>query len=157
MPAPTQPTNPPAHHGKEGVIAISTTGAGTVAAMELIAEWSLDLATDKVETTALGSPNKTYVQGLKDVKGTFSGFFNSADDSIFEAADSPDGVKIEIWPTVLSEISFVGPAWLDVSIKGGVNSAVAVDGSFVANGAWTRTAPVAGGGLAARRAREARL
>ena len=149
MPAPTPPTNPPATHGKDGVIAISTSGAGTPAPMALITDWTLDMATDTVETTALGDANKTYVQGLKDIKGTFTGQFNALDDGIFEAADSTDGVQIEIWPSVNSPISFTGPAWLNVSIKGGVSAAVTVDGSFTAKGAWSRTSPVAATGATA--------
>jgi hypothetical protein len=145
MPVPTVPANPPAHHGKEGVLALAVDdGVAVPAAVALLSEWTLDMATDKVETTALGDANKTYVQGLKDVKGTFSGFWDSVDDLLFEAAESDKGVKMEIWPSKLSAVCFAGPAWLDVSIKGGVTSAVTVDGTFSAKGAWTRTPPAVG-------------
>ena len=131
-------TNPPAHHGKSGLLYISTAKAGALAQLALISEWSLDMATDKVETTALGDTNKTYVQGLKDVKGSFTGFFNDQDDALFDAADSPDGVMILLYPVAGLPIYWTGPAWLDASIKGSVTTAVGVTGTFSANGAWTR-------------------
>jgi hypothetical protein len=139
MPNPVPPPNPPGTHGNKGLIAISTTATGTVAPLVLIAEWTLDMARDLVETTALGDSNKTYVAGLKDLKGTFTGFWDALDDSIFEAADSPDGIKMEIYPSITNAGCWKGPAWLDVSVKGGVSSAVSIDGTFSANGAWTRT------------------
>jgi len=145
MAAPTAPVNNPATHGKEGILAIKL-GAGTLTAVGNISDWSLDMATDKVETTALGDQNKRYVVGLKDLKGTFSAYWDRTDDAIFEAAESPTGCEIAIFPSATSPVAWQGPAWLDASIKGGVTSAVTIDGSFVANGAWVRTPTV----LAAR-------
>jgi hypothetical protein len=137
MPAPAQPVNPPAKHGKTGVIAVATTPGGTATPVALLTEWSLDRTSDKIETTSLGSANKTYVKGLDDVQGTFTGHFDSTDDTLFEAAESANGCDIEIWPDGATAC-FKGPAWLDVSIKGGVSAAVTIDGSFSANGSWTR-------------------
>ena len=74
MPNPVQPTNPPATwQGRHR--SISTTKIGTVAAVALITEWTLDRTSDKVETTALGDANKTYVKA-DDVKARLqaSGF-----------------------------------------------------------------------------------
>jgi hypothetical protein len=137
MAAPIPPTNPPAVHGKGGVICVSPTRTGTPVPVALITEWSLDRTSDKVETTALGDVNKTFVKGLDDVKGTASGQYDSTDDVLFEAAESPDGCLIEIWPD--GDVAcFKGPAWLDCSIKGGVSAAVTIDLNFAANGAWTR-------------------
>jgi|SRR5262245_13048955 len=140
MPAPAQPVNPPSVHGKGGVIAISTSRAGAVVPIALITEWTLNRSSDKVETTALGDANKTYVKGLDNVEGTFTGQWNSTDDTLFEAAESVDGCQMEIWPNKDSAACFKGPAWLDVSIKGGVTAAVTIDGSFSANGSWSRIA-----------------
>lgn len=138
--APTQPTNPAATHGKGGVLLVSTTKTGTPVAVALITEWGLDRTSDKIETTALGDANKTYVKGLDDVKGTFSGQWDAHDDTLFEASESVDGVQIELWPSITSTVCFKGPAWLDVSIKGGVSAAVTIDGTFSANGSWQRVA-----------------
>lgn len=139
--------NNPATHGKEGVLGIKLGVGPEFVPIGLIQEWALDMATDKVETTALGDSNKTYVIGLKDLKGTFTAFWDRLDDTLFEAAESQTGCEIAIWPSRTSPVCWSGPAWVDASIKGGVTSAVTIDGSFSANGAWTRTPIVLGAGL----------
>lgn len=133
--------NNPATHGKNSRVFMTESGTGTPKYVGSITEWTLDMATDKVETTALGDDNKTYVQGLKDIKGTIAGNFDALDDALFMAADSADGVLMEIYPTGDSAIKFAGPAYIDISIKGGVSSAVTFDGTFQAKGNWTRTMP----------------
>jgi hypothetical protein len=139
MPAPVQPTNPPGIHGKNGVLCVSVDGVAPPVPVALITEYSIDRTSDKVETTALGSKNKTYVKGLDDVKLTFSGVWDSTDDTLFEAAESPTGCIIAIYPDVGNAFCLSGPAWLDVSIKGGVSAAVTIDGNASANGEWVRT------------------
>lgn len=139
---PSAVPNNPGTHGKEGVIAIQLTPAVVYTAIGLVSEWALDMSTDKVETTALADVNKTYVVGLKNLTGTFTAFWDRTDDSLFEAAESLVGCDLAIWPSRTSPVCWSGPAWVDASIKGGVTSAVTIDGTFSANGAWTRT-PIA--------------
>jgi hypothetical protein len=128
-----------AHHGKNGALYMSTSGTGPLAYVGQVSEYSLDMAVDTVETTSLGSTNKTYVQGLKDIKGSFTAFWNEIDDALFDAADSPDGCQILLYPSLLQPARhFSGPAWVSASIKLGVSAAVTVDGTFMANGSWTR-------------------
>jgi len=93
-----------------------------------------------VETTAMGDVNKTYVVGLKDIKGTVTAFWDDADTSFFDGIDSPTGVTLELYPDTVNATlaAFSGPAWLSGSIKSGVSAAVVLSGTFVANGAWTR-------------------
>jgi len=104
-----------------------------------MSKWSLDMATDKEEVTAFGDSNKLYVQGLRDIKGSVSGFWDSADDSLFDASESTDGVKLYLYPSALAPtLYFYGPAWLDASIDVDAKGAVTVSGDFVAAGAWGR-------------------
>lgn len=127
------------YHGSKGVVYISTTGTGTAVAAVSLSKWSLDRATDKVEVTAFGDTNKQYVQGLPDVKGSLSGFFDSADDALFDGAESSDGVKMYLYPaSTAPTIYHYGPAWLDASIDVDSGGAVSVSGSFVAAGSWGR-------------------
>ena len=127
------------YHGRKGVVYMSTTGSGTAGATVSLTEWSLSMATDTVETSAFGDPNKNYVQGLKDVSGTISGFWNDANEVLFAAADSADGVKLYLYPSSDATTRyFYGPAWVDVSVNTGVSAAVAVAVNFKANGAWGR-------------------
>ena len=125
--------------GRKGVVYLSTTGSGTATNVIKLTKWMLDQSTDKIEVTAFGDANKTYVQGLKDVKGTFSGFFDDTEAKPFTAADSTDGCKLYLYPSADAPTKFwTGPAWLDVSIDTGVAGAVAISGNFAANGAWSR-------------------
>jgi len=129
--------NPPAHHGNTGLLYMSTSRAGAMQPVALISEWSLDMTRDMVETTSLGDTNKAYVAGLKDLKGSLSAFWTATDDTLFAASESIDGIQLGIYPAAGSPTFFAGPAWLSVSVKGGVSSAVSIDGTFTGNGAWT--------------------
>lgn len=127
------------YHGKGGVVYMSTSAAGAAVNVASLSEWSLDFATDKVEVTSFGDANKTYVQGLKAVQGSISGFWEDSQDQLFDAADSADGVKVYLYPASnAATVYFYGPAWVDASITQGVNGAVQISANFVANGAWAR-------------------
>lgn len=127
------------YHGSKGVVYGSTTGTGVAGPIASLSKWSLTKNTDKTDVTAFGDLNKTYVQGLPDIKGSISGFFDSADDALFDGAESADGVKLYLYPSSLYGNAYhYGPAWLDASIDVGVSGAVTVSGNFVAAGAWGR-------------------
>jgi len=120
-------------------VRLNTTAGGAFAVGVSLSAWTLDRATDKVDVTAFGDANKTYVQGLPDIKGTITGWFDSADDALFDAADSTDGAVLYLYPSTLAPtIYHYGPAWIDASISVDAKGAVAITGSFVANGAWGR-------------------
>jgi hypothetical protein len=141
--------NNPGTHGKEGIVALKMAAGDAYVAIGNISDWALNMAKDKVETTALGDANKRYVMGLKDLSGTFTAFWDRLSDAIFDAAESDEGCFLAIYPSKTSNQGWEGPAHLDASIKGGVTSAVTIDASFVANGAWTRTSMVAATGASA--------
>jgi hypothetical protein len=123
--------------GRKGVVYISTTGAGAASSVLNLTNWTLNQATDKIEVTSFLDTNKTYVQGFKDVQGSFAGFFNDAETKPFTAADSVDGVKMYLYPSSdAPTIYWYGPAWMDVSIDTSVSAAVAISGNFSANGSW---------------------
>lgn len=128
------------YHGRKGIVYISTTGSGNAALVLNLTDWSLDMSTDTVEVTSFGDTNKVYVQGLPDISGQFSGFWNDLEDKLFTAAASADGCKIYLYPSADAPTKyFYGPAWLSVSVSTSVSDAVKTTASFVANGAWKRT------------------
>jgi hypothetical protein len=146
MAAPAAPVNNPGTHGKEGIVALKMLAGDPYVAIGNISEWNLSMAKDKVEVTSPGDANKRYVMGLKDISGTFSAFWDRLSDVIFDAADVDTGCYLAIYPSATSSQCWEGPAHLDASIKGGITSAITIDGTFVANGAWTRTSMVAATG-----------
>jgi hypothetical protein len=125
------------YHGKLGVVYVSTTGTGTATNASSLSTWTLDLDTDLVETTSFGDTNKTYVQGLRNIQGTISGFWDDAEAKLFTASTSTDGCKIYLYPATTATTKYAyGPAWLSVSLETGVGDAVTVSADFSANGAW---------------------
>jgi hypothetical protein len=126
------------YHGKKGVVYMSSSAGGNASVITL-SEWTLNRATDKVDVSSFGDSNKVYVQGLKDVQGTLSGFWDSADDKLFDAAESVDGAKLYLYMSSDAPgLFFSGLAWLDDSMSVGVNGAVTMNSSFVAAGSWSR-------------------
>ena len=127
------------YHGGKAALYLSTSGTGAATASVSLSQWSLDKATDKVEVTAFGDSNKQYVQGLPDIKGAISGYFDDTNDALFDGADSSDGVKLYLYPSSLvPTVYHYGPAWLDASLSVDVKGAVTVKGNFIAAGAWGR-------------------
>lgn len=127
------------YHGKKGKVYMSTSGTGNAVAVASLSSWSIDQSTDKAETTAFGDANKTYVQGLPDISGSLSGFFDDADNTLFTGSGSSDGVKMYLYPSVDAPTRYwYGPAWVDYSIEAGVGDAVSLSADFAANGSWGR-------------------
>lgn len=125
--------------GKTGLVYLSTSGTGAATSIAQLTNWTLDMTTDKLDTTCFGDTNKTYVASWKDIKGTFKGLWNDASDDIFTASDSSDGAKVYLYPasTAITKY-FYGPAWVDASVQNDVNGRVEISGEFAANGAWGR-------------------
>lgn len=129
-----------AYAGKKGVIYLSTTGSGAASSVIKLNTWSVDSTTDKIEVTAFGDVNKTYVQGLPDIKGSFGGFFDDTETKIATAAASADGCKLYLYPSSDAPTKYkCGPAWLDSTISVDSNGAVTITGNFVANGSWANS------------------
>ena len=127
------------YHGKKGRVMMSTSGSTAAVTVASLSAWSLDMATDRVEVTAFGDANKTYVQGLPDISGQISGFYDDTVDTLFTGADSADGVNIYLYPSTDDLTSYwYGPAFVDFSISTGVSEAVTISGSFAARGSWGR-------------------
>ena len=125
------------YHGRKGVVYISTSGSGTAAAAVALRSWTLNMPTDKVETTAFGDSNKQYVQGLPDVSGQLAGFWDDTWDNLYDASRSTDGVKLYLYPSSDAPTKYwYGPAWVDFSIDVASDQGVTISANFSANGAW---------------------
>ena len=129
-----------AYAGRRGVIYLSTSGSGTASLVLKMNKWTLNRTQDKIDVTAFADANKTYVQGLPDLKGNFSGFFDDSEAKPFTAAASSDGCKMYLYPSSDAPGKYwYGPAWLDLSMDVAVTGAVTISGSFAANGSWGNT------------------
>ena len=128
-------------HGKGGAIYLGgsyTTGVKVAAKTE----WSLQRNRDYVDATVFGETNKTYLAGLPNVQGSFSGLLDVSGDLLLNAATSgvttiylyaddgtiPGGSVIEIAH---------GPGLIDGNVTGSLNDAMRYTGEFRASGSWT--------------------
>lgn len=123
--------------GRNGSIAYDPAGAAPVALIALN-QWKLDLKTGKIKVTCFGDTNEVYVPGMKDISGTVGGFWDSDNVVLFEAADADTPGLLQLTPNT-TEPTFLwsGLAYLDASIDVKVDGAPAVQGTFMAAGAWT--------------------
>jgi len=128
------------YHGKKGSVSMGTPAV----AVASLNKWTLNAATDKADVTAFGDANKQYVVGLKDLKGSLSGWFDDTEDALFAAADLDTPVELELAPvdTLATTLNWKGLAYVDASIDVPANGAISISGDFVAAGPWVRTFPV---------------
>lgn len=112
---------------------------GTPVLIASLNKWKLSLKTDKIDVTCFGDENKVYVPGMKDVSGTISGFWNSEDVTLFDAADAPTPGTLKLVPNSTEPTFFWnGLAYMDADIDCSVDGAPAVSGSFMGAGPWAR-------------------
>ena len=124
-------------HGKDGAIYINgPKGSGTKVAVK--SEWTLNLARDYVDATVFGDTNKTYLVGLKDISGTYAGFFDNSGDLLVNAS-SDDIVQLYLYSDdgVSPVLVASGPSLIDGSISASNADAVRMTGNFRAAGPWT--------------------
>ncbi len=128
-----------AHAGRTGTVYLAIEGnTGVATACIKLNAWTIDRATDKFEVTSFGDTNKTYVQGLPDIKGTLSGFWDDSETKPFGGAASSTGVKLYLYPDITNAPTkyAYGTAWLDASINTPVGGAVTISANFAAAASW---------------------
>jgi hypothetical protein len=129
-----------ANHGKSGrlYIDVSTNASGSASAVTLLRSWDLQQSVDRVEVTAFGDSNKTYVQGLPDSQLTFDGFYDDATSDVFQIPNV-GARKFYLYPNTGTTTKYwFGTMLFDVSTSGAVDSAVAISGSGAAASAVIR-------------------
>jgi hypothetical protein len=98
--------------------------------------WKLSLKTDYEDVSCFGDTNKTYVPGLRDISGSLSGFWNSANVVIFTATAATTPGKLELAPNSTEPtFKFSGLAYLDADLDCSM-AAPKVTSTFRAAGPW---------------------
>lgn len=126
-------------HGYKGQVLIDPAGGSTYVAVASLNSWTLDMTRDLVDVTAFQDANKQYVQGLPDVKGTYSGWWDptTTPTEIFDVVMGSAAVGLKLVPSSLTATAFFsGLAYLDGSINVAANGAVAISGNWAAAGPW---------------------
>jgi len=120
-------------HGKNGAIYL---GGVKVASKT---EWTLNLNRDYVDATVFGDTNKTYLVGLKDIQGQWTGLLDISGDLLVNATDL-DTVQIYLYADdrIGHEVMVAyGPGLFDASITASISDAIKASGNFRASGPWT--------------------
>ena len=99
--------------------------------------WKLSLKTDYEDVSAFGDDNKVYVPGLRDISGSVSGFWNSADLTLVQASEQPTPGWLRLIPnSTESSFLFEGLAYMDADIDCSAKGAPKITGTFKAAGPW---------------------
>jgi hypothetical protein len=130
-------------HGRAGVIYMGLTQSGGVSAVAtpvtFLTDWTVNKTTDKVEVTAFGDTNKTYVAGLPDATGDFSGWYDNFTAQTYTAAGDGIPRNFYLYPNSLVPTDyFYGSILPDFSAAGGVGAAVSIKASWNAAGPVNR-------------------
>ncbi len=124
--------------GKDGLVYMSTSAAGTVSLVGGMRAFTVDNTTEDIDTTEFGATNRTSVQGFPASRGTIEGFWASDDSTLRSAANSPDGCNIALYPSRNAMTRyFGGPAFVDMSMATAVDRAVGVTGNWRSRGNMT--------------------
>ena len=125
--------------GRKGALYASITSGGTAQPIAYLTDWSLDMSIDKYDATSFQDTNKTYVAGLPDGQGSFSGFYDDATAQLFTAAS--DGVERKCY--LYPDTSAAGKYWyttaiFDSSIQVTNGDMVKISGSFAPTSSITK-------------------
>jgi hypothetical protein len=125
-------------HGKNGAIYLyQHKGQPNAKKVTSKTEWALNLNRDYVDATVFGDTNKTYLVGLKDISGTYSGMLDVSGDFLLNSA-SEDTVQIYLYADDNAPILVAyGPGLFDAAITASNTDAVRCTGNFRAAGSWT--------------------
>ena len=121
------------YKGQDGVFQAITTG-GTLASTNNLKSWSIEEATDSIETTVMGNTSKTFTTGIKSWTASCEVLY---DLSNAVQADLVIGETVDIksFPNTSSQTeSFAGTGIVTATSQSGalgdmVNSSITVQGS----------------------------
>jgi hypothetical protein len=110
------------------------------APMSFLSDWAVNFTVDKVDVSAMGDLNHTYVAGLPDASGTFSGWFDTATAQTYVAATDGLARNFYLYPSTLAAMIgppgqyFFGQVLPDYSLAGGSDVAVSLTSTWNAAG-----------------------
>ena len=122
--------------GRNGRLYVDTSAAANGSAQPIsnLNSFSISQTADRTEVTSFGSLTKSYVAGLRDAQGDFSGFWD-ADGTLTRYVADGVGRKFYIYPQAGSAhvgTYFYGTATFDLTTTQTVGGAVETSGSWAA-------------------------
>ncbi len=124
-------------HGENGQVLMDPAGGSALVLVASMNKWELDLSRENARVTAFGDANHVYVRSKPDIKGSYGGWWDSSDLTLFAAAFADDPVTLRLVPSDLEPtLYFQGKSYLDVKISVDVNGAIGISGGIVAAASW---------------------
>ena len=121
------------YKGQDGVFQAITTG-GTLASTNNLKSWSIEEATDSIETTVMGATSKTFTTGIKAWTASCEVLYDLS-NAVQADLVVGESVDIKIFPNTSSQTeSFAGTGIVTATSQSGalgdmVNSSITVQGS----------------------------
>jgi len=127
------------YHGRGGVVYLGTAGGAVPSTVATLSSWTIDMSADKADVTGFQDTNKIYVQGLPDMVGTVSGFWDDTDDNLYDASRATGPVSMYLYPTSQAAAKmWSGTAWIDMSIECPVDGPITMSGNWAAASSWAQ-------------------
>jgi hypothetical protein len=131
-------------HGRNGMVYLALNGPGGGAAtgtyvaapLAFVSDYTINFTVAKVDVTALGDANLTWVSGLPDASGDFTGFFDTATSQTYQAAVDGQSRNFYLYPSLTGDGGadineyFFGTILPDFAVAGGVSSAVTMKSTW---------------------------
>ena len=124
--------------GRNGQVLYDSVPASPISptAIASLNSWKLSLKTDYEEVSCFGDTNKVYIPGLRDISGSFGGFWNSAELAVIRATSATTPGALKLVPnSTEATFYFTGLAYLDADLDCSL-SAPKLTGNFRAAGPW---------------------
>jgi hypothetical protein len=123
--------------GRSGRLYMAITSGGVASPVPFMKNWTADFSVDTYEVTCYEDANKTYIAGLPDASGTYSGFFDDATPQMITAATDGVARPFYFYPNRSVNTSYwFGTGIFDTSLE------FPVDGPAAASGNWKAAGPV---------------
>ena len=121
--------------GRNGALYVGLADANATATpVPMLKQFTFDQSSDKIDVTDFDDATKSYVAGLPDASGTYSGFYDDATDQLYTAASGGFAARTYLYPSRLDPLTYwFGTATFDMSLDVSVDGSADISGSFSAS------------------------
>lgn len=118
---------------------IGASNGGDASPIAYVSTFELNQTTDRFEVTAFGDTTKTYVGGLPDASGSFSGFYDTATNQTYTAGSDGLARRMYFYPDFTGTPGqyWFGTVFVDFALQTDVGGAATISGT------WSAATPIA--------------
>lgn len=132
-------------HGRNGIAYVGIASGAAASPVAFLSDWTVNFVVAKVDVTAMGDHNLTYVAGLPDATGDFTGWYDDATSQTYISAVDGVSRNFYLYPNSNNTLNyFFGTIFPDFAVTGGVTMGVGIKATWNAGSQIQRYGP---GGL----------